>query len=75
MVGTTTAGIAADATLLDVVSKWPTTEMVFRRYDDKAGTCLCCTCLFDTIEDVAVRHTLDLAQLMRELEDVVAGRK
>lgn len=69
------ADVTADATLLDIVSKWPTTEMVFRHYDEKAGVCLCCTCLFNTVEDIACRYGLDLARLMRDLREAAAGRK
>lgn len=60
--------ITPDTILLDIVSKWPTTETVFRRYDEAVGVCLCCTCLFDSLEEIAARHGLDLKQLIRELQ-------
>jgi hypothetical protein len=31
--------------------------------------CLCCTCLFDTIEDIAGKYHLDLAGFMRDIKD------
>ena len=46
--------------------------MVFRRYDEKAGVCLCYTCLFDTIKDIACSHNLDLARLLGEIEEAAA---
>jgi len=65
--------IASDTLLLDIVSRWPATETVFRRYDEVAGVCLCCTCLFDTIEDVASRFSLDLKVFLRDIEKAAAG--
>ncbi|MBN1473244.1 MAG: hypothetical protein JW914_01385 [Syntrophaceae bacterium] len=68
------ATVTADATLLDIVSKWPTTDAVFRRYDDLAGVCLCCNCLFDTIEEISQKYSFDLSSLMREINDVITER-
>lgn len=48
-----TPRITPDMTLLDVVHAHPATEAVFRSYDAKAGACLLCTALFDSIETVA----------------------
>lgn len=66
--------IASDALLLDIVSRWPTTEAVFRRYDEKAGVCLCCTCLFNTLEDIASRFSLDLRVLLHDIEEAALGK-
>jgi len=68
------ATITADATLLDIVSKWPATDTVFRRYDDVAGVCLCCNCLFDTVEEISKKYALDLSSIMREINDVITER-
>jgi hypothetical protein len=65
--------ISGNTILLDIVSRWPATEAVFRRYDEKAGVCLCCTCLFDTIEDVASRFSLDLKAFIHDIEKAAAG--
>ena len=67
--------IASDTVLLDIVSRWPATETVFHRYDEKAGVCLCCACLFDTIEDVAARFSLDLRVLLHDIEEAALGKK
>lgn len=58
--------------LLDAVSLHRATETVFRSYDASAGVCLLCTHLFDTIGDVAQRYQLDLAVLLRQLEEAAA---
>lgn len=67
--------ISADTILLDIVSRWPTTEAIFRRYDEKAGVCLCCSCLFDTLEDIASRFSLDLKALLHDIEEGALGKK
>jgi hypothetical protein len=59
--------------LLDIVLRWPITETVFHRYDEKAGVCLCCTCLFHTVEEIAERFALDLTGLIKEIENTAAG--
>ncbi|MBN1470718.1 MAG: hypothetical protein JW925_02990 [Syntrophaceae bacterium] len=66
--------VHADTVLLDIVSNWPSTEAVFKKYDEKVGACLCCTCLFDTIEDVASRFSLDLKTFLHDIEKVALGK-
>lgn len=60
--------ITEDMTVLDVVSNYRSTEEVFRRYDSRARKCICCTCLFETIKDVALTYDLDLDAFLRDLE-------
>jgi hypothetical protein len=57
-------------TILDVVSMNRQTETVFRRYDEKAGACLCCEALFETLSEVAIRYELDLDHLVNDLREV-----
>jgi len=59
-------------TILDVVSMNRQTEAVFRRYDEKAGACLCCEALFEPLFLVAFRYGLDLNQLVKDLGEVSA---
>jgi len=59
-------------TILDVVSMNRQTEAVFRRYDEKAGACLCCEALFEPLSVVAVQYGLDLNQLVKDLGEVSA---
>ncbi len=66
--------ITPDMTLLDVVHTHPATEVVFRSYDAKAGACLLCTALFDSIETVAARHHIDLARLLDDLEQAIRAQ-
>ena len=65
--------ITPDTILLDIMSRWPATESVFRRYDEQAGVCICCNCLFDTVSDIASRFSLDLKTFLLEIEKAAAG--
>ena len=58
-------------TVLDIISRFRSTEAVFKRWDSLAGECICCHALFDTVQQVADRYGLDLDQLMAELGEIV----
>jgi hypothetical protein len=60
--------ISSDMTILDIVSSYRETEKVFKRYDEKAGICLCCNALFEPLGDVAEKFGLDLEQMLSDLE-------
>jgi len=62
-----------EMTVLDVVSRYRNTEKVFRRYDKRAGECICCRALFDSLGDVAERYGLDLEMLLRDLSMAALG--
>jgi hypothetical protein len=70
-----TPSIHADMTILDVVSRYRQTELVFKRYDEKAGACLCCQALFDPLRNVAKKYNLNLGQLVADLELAVKESK
>ncbi len=59
-------------TILDVVSRYRGTESVFSRYDEQAGTCLCCQALFETLEQVASLYGLDLERLTADLRSAAS---
>jgi len=59
--------IGPDMTVLEVVSTYRETEAVFQRYDRKAGECICCKALFETLREVAHRYDLDLEGLLANL--------
>lgn len=58
-------------TVLDILSRHRETEAVFKAWDSRAGTCICCQALFDTVQEVADRYGLDLERLMAEINAVV----
>jgi hypothetical protein len=60
--------ITPQMTVLDVVSQYRQTEAIFKDYDQAAGECICCNALFETLKDMADKYGLDLARLIRELE-------
>ena len=57
-------------TVLDIISSHRRTEAVFKSYDDRAGECICCQALFESLRDVAKKYNLDLNKLLAELEAV-----
>ncbi|MBW1723562.1 MAG: hypothetical protein JRJ78_16120 [Deltaproteobacteria bacterium] len=63
--------IRPDMTILDVVSAFKETEAVLKKYDGKAGVCLCCQALFDPLEEVAKKYSLDLQELLGDLNHAV----
>ena len=65
--------IDPEMTTLDIVSRYRQTEAVFKKYDEKAGVCLCCQALFDPLKDVAQRYGLDLTELIADLKAVIEG--
>ena len=58
-------------TVLDILSRHRETEAVFKAWDSRAGACICCQALFDTVQQVADRYGLDLDRLMAEINAVV----
>jgi len=63
--------IAANLTVLDVVSTYPETEVIFKSYDASVGECICCQSLFDTVQQVADKYNLDLPEILNKLNSAV----
>ncbi|MFO7714299.1 hypothetical protein [Desulfosarcina sp.] len=61
------ACIVPRMTVLDIISRYRTTEAVFRAWDSRAGACICCGALFDTVQQLADRYNLNMGQLIKEL--------
>ncbi len=59
-------------TILDIMSRHRETEAVFKTWDRRAGECICCQALFDTVPQAADRCGLNLDQLMGELNALVS---
>jgi ADP-dependent NAD(P)H-hydrate dehydratase / NAD(P)H-hydrate epimerase len=60
--------ISPDMTVLDVIRRYRHTESVFKKYDEKAGECICCNALFEPLENMAAQYDLNLDDLLAELE-------
>ena len=60
--------IQPEMTVLDIVAKWKPTQEVFKAYDVRAGECICCNMLFNTLDQVAEKYGLDLKELRDDLE-------
>jgi hypothetical protein len=63
--------IHPNMTILDIVSKYRETEAIFKKYDNKAGVCLCCEALFDSLKDIADKYCMNLEEIMNELKKVI----
>ena len=62
--------ISPEMTVLEIIHRYRQTETVFRKYDEQAGTCICCNALFETLEEVAEKYNLGMEGLLLELEAV-----
>ena len=67
--------ITLDMTVLDIVSQYRETEVVFKQYDEPAGECVCCNALFDTLEAVADKYHLDVQKIINDLKNVISSGK
>jgi len=63
--------IRPEMTLMEVVDLYPSTEAVFRKYDQQAGVCLCCMALFEPLREIAEKYNLNLKMLLDDLESSV----
>ena len=55
-------------TVLDVIHRYRETEAVFKGYDDtESGVCICCSALFETLEDVSATYGIDRDELLEAL--------
>ncbi|MBM9519214.1 hypothetical protein JWG39_05190 [Desulforhopalus vacuolatus] len=63
--------IQPNMTVLDIVYTFKSTEAIFKKWDDKAGECICCNSLFDSLEVVAEKYGIELPDLLADLNRVV----
>jgi len=63
--------IRPEMTVLEVLKSYRNTEAVFRRYDEKAGECICCNALFEPLARLADQYDLNLDKLLAELEESI----
>ena len=64
-----------EMTVIDIITRYRETEKVFKKFDEKAGVCICCEALFDTIQVVSERFKLELESLLSDLKIVVDTQK
>lgn len=68
-----TCTIEPGMTVLDIVSTYSATQNVFKRWDDRAGECICCNALFEPLEIVAEKYNLDLSALVQDLREAAGN--
>ncbi len=64
--------VSPEMTVLDILHRYPETEAVFRRYDERAGVCICCQALFKTLEELAEKYQLNLDQILKDLNETIS---
>lgn len=57
-------------TILDIVSENESTVAVFDSYTETAGECICCNALFETLDSVIKKYSLDGETLKNQLANV-----
>jgi uncharacterized protein (DUF2225 family) len=55
-----------------LIEKYPSLENKIRSYDDRAGCCLLCACLFDTLENIEREKNINFNDLYKSIEGVMA---
>lgn len=65
--------VTRDQEVLVVVEKYRATQVVFEQYDEQAGECICCNALFQTIEEVAAKYSLNLEGFLEDINRAVSG--
>jgi len=63
--------IRSDMSVLDVVSSWRSTEIIFQQYDQLVDECICCNSLFDSLQETAAKYNIDLELLIKDLEKAI----
>jgi hypothetical protein len=65
--------ISKDEEVLSVMEQHPATQAVFEGYDAQAGECICCNALFQTIEEVAAKYSLDVEVFPEDINRAASG--
>jgi hypothetical protein len=61
--------IKPEMTVLDIVSTFESTVDVFKKWDDRAGECICCNALFEPLNVVAKNYNLEIKELLTDLNN------
>lgn len=61
-------------TMLEIVENYPETEEVFRAYDDITGKCLLCNNLFDSIETIAMKYSINSEEMLNKINILIAEK-
>lgn len=55
-------------TVLDIIDRYPPTEIVFRQYEDSTKSCLLCSHLFDSLSKLVQQYSIDPDELLHRLQ-------
>lgn len=65
--------ISTDLTILEIVHSFPETQPVFSSYDRRAGRCILCKHLFETLGWLIDSYGLDKRKILCELARAASG--
>jgi hypothetical protein len=57
--------------VLDLVEEHHATQAVFEKYAEQAVECICCNAPFDSIEQMAAKHGLELERFLEYINRAV----
>lgn len=65
--------ITTEMTIIDIISQYRQTEVIFQRLEEETGACVCCQGLFLPLREAAKRFGFDLGTVLAVLNAAVAG--
>ncbi len=63
--------ISKESTVLDIVAAYPRTERYFRSLDAQAGECVLCNSLFESLEGLAKKCSLDPDHVLDQVSALI----
>lgn len=66
--------VTPETTILDIISTHRETERVFKRLDEKTGTCVCCQGLFMPLRDAADRFGFSVEEALADITTVISEK-
>lgn len=67
--------ITPETTVIDIISQYRETEKIFKRLEEKTGSCVCCEGLFLSIGAAAQQFGFDLSRALADINAVINDQK
>jgi len=61
--------------IIDIISRYRTTEVIFKRLEEETGTCICCQGLFLSLRKAAEQFGFDLNCALSEISALIGVKK
>ena len=69
----TTLIITPGTTIIEIISQYRETEVIFKRLEEETGACVCCQGLFLSLREAAKRFGFDLGTVLTALNAAIDG--